>query len=306
LDLVTRPVARGRGRSKAISERGSAKPAVSTRSKATSRRKAGDAETSKNGGASSPSHEDTASRAERERARIAELLQRAEDDLSIANRRLGDADAVRRHLLENVASGGDEARRRFASALHDDALQLLTAAELQLERVRSDARKTRYAAPLNQVNQTLKQVEESLRSLLYNVSPASVAGQVGLAHAIRERVLALKARTGIEPDLDLRVPDTVSASVTSIGFKNVSEALSNVEKHANATRVSVSVEELDGGINVVISDNGSGFIVAESTYLPGHLGLVAMRERAQLAGGWCRFESEPGAGTTVRFWVPNA
>jgi signal transduction histidine kinase len=306
LDLVTRPVARGRGRSKAISERGSAKPAISTRAKTTSGRKARDAESSKNGGASSPRHGETDSGAERERARIAELLQRAEDDLSIANRRLDDADAVRRHLLENVASGGDEARRRFASALHDDALQLLTAAELQIERIRNDARKTRYAVPLDQVKQTLKGVEESLRSLLYNVSPASVDAHIGLADAIRDRVLALKARTGIEPDLDLRVPDTAMTSATSIVLKNVSEALANVEKHANATRVSISVEALDGGINTAIADNGTGFVVVQSMYVPGHLGLVAMRERAQLAGGWCRYESEPGAGTTVMFWVPNA
>jgi signal transduction histidine kinase len=236
---------------------------------------------------------------------MAELLQRAEDDLTIAHRRLDDADAVRRHLLENVASGGDEARRRFASALHDDALQLLTAAELQLERIRTDARKTRYAAQLDQITQTLKRVEESLRSLLYNVSPASMDVQVGLADAIRERVLALKARTGIEPDLDLRMPKKVPASASSIVFKNVSEALNNVEKHANATQVGVTVEEQDGGINVLVSDNGTGFVVAQSLYLPGHLGLVAMRERAQLAGGWCRYESEPGAGTKVRFWFPN-
>ena len=303
--MVTRPAARGSGRSKSISDLGSAAPAIPTRSKTTSRRKAVATDSGEDGSEHSSSLQGAVEHAERERARVEGLLKQAEDDLSVANRRLDNADAVRRHLLETVASGGDEARRRFASALHDDALQLLTAAELQLERIRADADKTRYAAPLDQLKATMKRVEESLRNLLYNVSPPSIDAHVRLGDGIRDRLLVLKARTGIEPDLDVRVPDGLSASATSMVFKNVSEALSNVEKHANATRAGVSVAGVDGGVGVVVSDDGTGFVVAQSLYLPGHLGLVAMRERAQLAGGWCRFESEPGAGTKVRFWVPN-
>ncbi len=244
-------------------------------------------------------------RAERERARAAELLNQAEEDLDTAHQRLVDADAARRHLLDNVASGGDEARRRFASALHDDVLQQLTAAELQLERIRMDARRTKYAASLDQLRSTIKLVEESLRNLLYNVSPAAQDAHVRLADAIRDWLTALKTHTGIEPDVDLRLPKRIPEAVKSIVYRNVAEAVSNVEKHASATRVGVQAEMVDDGIQVVVSDDGSGFVVAESLYLPGHLGLVAMRERAQLAGGWCRFESEPGTGTTITFWVPN-
>jgi signal transduction histidine kinase len=240
-----------------------------------------------------------------ERDRTAKLLQQTEEDLSTVTQRLADADAVRRHLLENVASGGDEARRRFASALHDDALQLLTGAELQLERIRGDARKTRYAAQLDQLRETLKRVEESLRNLLYNVSPSGPDVQTGLEEAIRDRMLGLKAHAGIEPELDLRLPRNVPAAVKSILFKNIAEALNNVEKHANATRAIVKAKSVDGGYEVEISDDGTGFVVAESLYLPGHLGLVAMRERAQLAGGWCRYESEPGKGTRITFWIPE-
>jgi signal transduction histidine kinase len=245
-------------------------------------------------------------RAERDRARTTELLVRAEEDLDTAHQRLVDADAARRYLLDNVATGGEEARRRFASALHDDVLQQLTAAELQLERIRVEARRTRYASSLDQLKATIKQVEESLRNLLYNVSPASHDAHVRLADAIRDRLVTLKAHMGIEPDVDLELPKRIPDAVKSIVYRNVAEAISNVQKHANATRVTVKARSVDGGIQVVVADDGTGFVVAESLYLPGHLGLVAMRERAQLAGGWCRFESEPGAGTTVSFWVPNS
>jgi signal transduction histidine kinase len=70
--------------------------------------------------------------------------------------------------------------------------------------------------------------------------------------------------------------------------------------------VLVSAEVVDGGYKVEIVDDGTGFVVAESVHMPGHLGMLAMRERAQLAGGWFRIESEPGAGATVEFWVPQS
>jgi signal transduction histidine kinase len=243
-------------------------------------------------------------RTERERARAAELLVQAKENLDTAHQRLVDADVARRHLLDNVASGGDEARRRFASVLHDDVLQQLTAAELQLERIRIEARRTKYAAPLDQLKSTMKQVEESLRNLLFNVSPATEDAHVHLADAVRDRLIALKTHTGIEPDVDLQLPKRIPVALKSIVFRNIAEAVSNVEKHANATRVGVKAEMVDGGLEVTVSDDGTGFVVGERLHLPGHLGLVAMRERAQLAGGWCRFESEPGAGTTVTFWAP--
>src|SRR5207302_5582992 len=104
-----------------------------------------------------------------------------------------------------------------------------------------------------------------------------------LKGSISERLESMRLRAGIEPDIDIRLPAGVPEPIQSIVLKNVTEALTNVEKHANATRVSVVVESVDDGIRVEVSDDGAGFVVAESVNLPGHLGLLAMRERAQLA-----------------------
>jgi signal transduction histidine kinase len=228
----------------------------------------------------------------------------ATQQLDTTVKRLEQAAAARRQLLGNVAAGGDEARRRFASSLHDDSLQLLTAAELQLERTRMERDPIQLAAQLDQLKVTLKQVEDSLRRLLMNVSPQAMELPLGLAEAIRVRLDSLRTHTGIEPDIDLRFPAQIPEAISSVIFKNISEALTNVEKHAHATRIRVSAHAADGGIRVVVADDGKGFIVAESMYVPGHLGLTAIRERAQLAGGRCRIESEPGAGARVEFWVP--
>jgi len=230
----------------------------------------------------------------------------AEEELDVAVERLEDAMVARRQLLANVAAGGDEARRRIASALHDDSLQLLTAAELQLQRIRNDSREGPQKAQLDQLATTIKKVEDSLRRLLTNVSPEALALPVGLNEAIRDRVESMRVNSGIEPDIDLRLPDDLPDAIESIVFKNVAEALTNVEKHSHAARIRVAAAALDGGVVVEVADDGTGFVVAESSYVPGHLGLLAMKERAQLAGGWCRIVSEPGAGAKVEFWVPAA
>lgn len=228
----------------------------------------------------------------------------AELKLGTTVERLEQAAAARRQLLGNIAAGGDEARRRFASALHDDSLQLLTGAELQLERIQADGDPSKQPAQLEQLKQTLREVEDSLRRLLLNVSTQATEVPMGLDEAIRTRLEAFRTRSGIEIDIDLRLPSPLPAPIESTIFKNVSEALTNVEKHAHATRVKLSATPADGGIRVVVIDDGKGFVVAESMHVPGHLGLTAIRERAQLAGGRCRIESEPGAGARVEFWVP--
>jgi signal transduction histidine kinase len=229
----------------------------------------------------------------------------AEQKLDATSERLEQTAAARRQLLGNIAAGGDEARRRFASALHDDSLQLLTGAELQLARARNETDPPRQLQLLDDLKATLMRVEDSLRRLLLNVSPqAAIDLPLGLDDAIRTRLDAFRSHTGIEPDIDLKFPNPLPDPIELVVFRNVSEALTNVEKHANATRIRVSARAVDGGIRVVVADDGKGFVVAESMYVPGHLGLVAIRERAQLAGGKCRIESEPGAGARVEFWVP--
>jgi len=228
----------------------------------------------------------------------------AELKLDVTAERLEQAAVARRQLLGNIASGGDEARRRFASALHDDSLQLLTAAELQLARARTETDSNKQGTQLDELTDTLKKVEDSLRRLLINVSSKETDLPLGLDEAVRTRLESFRTHTGIEADSDLQLPDPLPDTVAALVFKNISEALTNVEKHAHATRVSVSAQAADGGIRVVIADDGKGFVVAETMYVPGHLGLVAIRERSQLAGGRCRIESEPGAGARVEFWIP--
>jgi signal transduction histidine kinase len=81
--------------------------------------------------------------------------------------------------------------------------------------------------------------------------------------------------------------------------------VANARKHAGARTVRVELRTAEGGISLRVSDDGRGFdpsLIARPE--PGHLGLQAMLERAELAGGWCRIDTSPGRGTTVECWLP--
>ena len=226
-------------------------------------------------------------------------LKLAETDLTTTVRRLQKVDEARQVLLRNMSTAVDVARKRFASELHDDALQKLTAAELHLQRAGD------VGSPIADARRLLDQAEQALRKLLFEVRPPGLEVPGGFEETIRDRVRMMYTVTGIEAEIDLRLPDHQPHEIKSIVFRQVSEALTNVEKHSAATRVQVVVRERDGGIHGEVIDDGRGFVVAERDQLPGHLGLLALRERALLAGGWCEVTSEPGNGTRVEFWIPS-
>jgi signal transduction histidine kinase len=230
-------------------------------------------------------------------------LRHAEADLKRTIERLQKVDTARQLLLRNVSTAVDKARKRFASELHDDALQKLTAAELQIQRLSKlgGAGKT----VISEAQSLLAQTEDALRRLLFEVRPPVLEIPGGFEETIRDRVTMLRSLTGIEAELVLDIPDELSYELKSMVFRQVAEALTNVEKHAAATRVHVSLRRVDGAVHGLVVDNGRGFVVSERDHLPGHLGLLALNERALLAGGWTKIESEPGVGTTVEFWMPT-
>ncbi len=233
-------------------------------------------------------------------------LKLAESDLTRTIYRLQKVDEARQILLKSMSTAVDKARKRFASDLHDDALQKLTAAELQLERVRDRAGSARSGGPISQARELLAQAEEGLRKLLFEVQPPALEVPGGFEENIRDRADSLRSLTGIEPELDLDVPDDEPYEIKSVVFRQVAEALTNIEKHAAASKVSVTVKSRDGGIHGQVTDDGAGFVVADRDHVPGHLGLLALKERALLAGGWCEVRSTPGSGTEVEFWIPTA
>jgi signal transduction histidine kinase len=229
-------------------------------------------------------------------------LKYTEVDLKKTVERLEKVDAARQMLLKNVSTAVEKARKRFAVDLHDDALQKLTAAELHVQRLREP--NGDMAALLAEAQVLLTQTEDALRRLLFEVRPPALEVPGGFVEALRDRVRMLKTLAGAEVELEVSIPDDLSFEFRSMLYRQVTEAMTNIEKHAAATQVWVSLTVEDDGVHGIVRDNGRGFVVAERDRLPGHLGLLALTERALLAGGWNKTLSEPGLGTTIEFWMP--
>jgi len=228
-------------------------------------------------------------------------LWRTQEDLRKSLDRLVKIDGARQTMLKNMTAVVDKERRRFVTDLHDDALQKLTAAELQVARAAQKSTVDREM--LDTLRGLLEQTESALRRLVFEVRPPALEGPDGLAQSIRDRVAMLDA-SGIRHELEIDLPTDVIPDDSAMIFRQVAEAVSNAERHAKASLVRISLSQFDGGILGVVQDDGQGFDVAERSNLPGHLGLLALRERALMAGGRYKIESKPGAGTRIEFWIP--
>ncbi len=231
------------------------------------------------------------------------LRKQNQEKLRASYEALRRADEERGRLLARLVAGHEEERMRVADDIHDDSVQVLTAVSFRLAALRSHLPQDLESKVL-QLEETVEQAIARMRHLMFELRPASL-DRVGLAAALREYVermsgdgqplVAFVDHLEREPSPDMRI----------LLYRLVQEALTNVRKHAGAWHVEVSTRREGEGVLVRVVDDGVGFDV-QLRQTPGHLGLISMRERAELVGGWFAVESAPGRGTTVAFWIPDA
>ena len=125
---------------------------------------------------------------------------------------------------------------------------------------------------------------------------------------LQARLDQLRDEHGLDCAFDDDLQRDPEAETKTIAYRIVQEALTNTRKHAGATRVVIALETRGVGLFGSVRDNGQGFSPEQLAARKklGHLGVVAMRERAEVAGGWLRVESAPDEGTRVEFWIPDA
>jgi two-component system, NarL family, sensor histidine kinase DevS len=218
------------------------------------------------------------------------------------------AQTVEAQALQRSVEASELERRRWARELHDDSLQELAAVKLRLgalARTKPEDLAEAVAQAVDHVDQSIK----AMRSLITDMRPASL-DQLGVAPALEALVERAAGLSGVRIDLhaDMRFeagdePERLAPAVETTIYRVVQEALTNVAKHAAATRVTVTVVERDGAVEIAVTDDGRGFAGEE----PGEgFGLIGMRERVRLAGGRHDIETALGLGTTVHAWIPAA
>jgi len=213
------------------------------------------------------------------------------------------ATAVERAKAEKRLESTREAERgRIARALHDQALQGLSAAiALALVADRPPA-ESRLAGQLLPV---LRRVGEQLRFAIYDLRIESEehAPFVELVQQLVDEHRALVGDCDIELDIGEGVPSQSLGVRGTEVLRILGEALTNARGHAGARRVRVRAWSANGRLWVEVSDDGQGFDTA-SPVSPTHHGITGMRERTELVSGRLEIHSEPGVGTTVRLELP--
>ena len=211
----------------------------------------------------------------------------------------------RAELLRRLVDAHEDERRVIASAVHDDAIQKMAVVVLRLDLLEMQ-HPDMAKVGLTELRISVQEAIDQLRGLMLELHPQALDTE-GLATALR-MFLKEQARHGDKPayELDVRLSSEPPQEMRATLFRIAQEAVRNARSHAHASVVTVTLDELDAGFRVCVEDDGVGFDAEGTTESPpGHLGLTAMRERAEMVGGWRRVTSQPRVGTTVQAWVPG-
>lgn len=213
-----------------------------------------------------------------------------------------------RNLTRQLISTQEDERREISRELHDGIVQKLVVINIELSALNAGRSagtpipKARVARIQRLVANVVKVAHRFAREL----RPA-VLDDVGLIPALHAYSKGLAARKKLR--IQLTAFDGIEALGTAkrtVLFRVAQEALTNVARHAHATKVGLSITKIPGAIRMDISDNGRSFRVGTALLAknPKRLGLIGMKERVEMVGGRLSIVSAPGKGTTVRAEIP--
>jgi PAS domain S-box-containing protein len=235
--------------------------------------------------------------------RTNEELRRKSAEVRSSLEKLRVGDAQRRRLFGAMVTAQEAERRRIATDVHDDSIQVIAAAKIRLSTIRKRIEDVTLNAQLDEFSSLLGESIDRLRHLVFQLRPPSLDRE-GLEAAFHESLAewAGEANVTFTVTSELTTPPNTEERFTL--FRIGQEALANVRKHAQAQTVAVSVGDVGEGILLRVADDGVGFPKGAPRSDPvGHFGMSNMRERAELAGGWFRVLS-PGHGAVVEAWIP--
>ncbi|MGH3133237.1 MAG: GAF domain-containing protein [Gaiellaceae bacterium] len=209
---------------------------------------------------------------------------------------------VSRDAVSRVVEAQELERSRLARELHDETGQALTSILLGLKTLEQSVGAGEEADAVAALRDLVVSTLQDVRRLAVELRPA-VLDDFGLGPALERLVHTHREQAHVAIDFEEhlreeRLPNDVETTL----YRIVQEALTNVAKHAGATRISILLTRKEASVVVVVEDDGRGFDPLETR--PDALGLAGMRERVGLLGGRLTLEAEPGVGTTVVAEVP--
>jgi signal transduction histidine kinase len=212
------------------------------------------------------------------------------------------SERVSRDAVRRVVEAQELERARLARELHDETGQALTSILLGLKSLEDRAAGEDDRAAVAELRELVVSTLQDVRRLAVELRPAAL-DDFGLVPAIERLRDIVEDQGGISVDVQSELSGArLPASAETALYRIVQEAFTNVLKHADASRVTVSLNRRDDTVALVVHDDGKGF--DPSNARDGSLGLVGMRERVALLGGRLTIESSEGAGTMLKAEVP--
>jgi len=227
-----------------------------------------------------------------------------------AQRRLQRSEQELRTLAERLLAVREQERLEVARTVHDELGQAATALRFdlawlvgELRQVADETLRQRLEARTLDMLGQVDTVLQTVRRVAAEQRPA-VLDDLGLAAAVEWYVAEFERRTRIRCDLSLPSEETAFGPDRSIAvFRILQEALTNVARHAGASRVAVALRRDDDHLVLEVTDNGRGITEEQRSGLRA-FGLLGMRERAMAFGGEIQVAGSQGAGTTVTLTIP--
>jgi signal transduction histidine kinase len=211
------------------------------------------------------------------------------------------------HMRLNDLAVAEE-RLRIAHEMHDGLAQVLAYVNTKAQAVKAFLRNGRpdeAAQQLDQLAAAAREVYADVRESIIGLRSAAVPGRT-ISDALQDYVNTWQAHAGVECDLKIEGVPRLTPNAQLQALRIVQESLTNIRKHANATRASLTIEQSASTLRITIEDNGSGFKPGElgRSEFP-RFGLSTMRERAETIGGRFQLDSVPGSGTRVTVELPT-
>lgn len=199
----------------------------------------------------------------------------------------------------------EDERRRVAAELHDDFSQRLAILSLGIETVAELVPRSAEAAnqQLHELHNSASELGADIHTLSHRLH-SSTLDRLGLVPGVGAFCKEFTAQKGVQVVFSHEnVPRPLPSDTALCLFRVVQEGLRNVKKHSGASRAKVTLEQINGHLHLVISDDGTGFDLKGLSSKQG-LGLFSMEERARLIGASFRIHSEPRKGTRIEVWAP--
>ncbi|HEX6159003.1 MAG TPA: HAMP domain-containing protein, partial [Thermoanaerobaculia bacterium] len=214
--------------------------------------------------------------------------------------RIAERDASLRQLSKRLLSVQEQERVRIAREVHDELGQALTAMKIDLQQL--GTRQRELQEPLAGIARTIDETVDIVRRIAADLRPA-ILDDLGLTAALEQQLRRLRESTGIRTTLTVAEEPEIDTLTGATFYRITQEALANVVRHAAATEVEISLVLERGTAVLTIRDNGRG-MSREKASDPQSLGLLGIRERAELLGGSVIIDSIPEEGTMVVATLP--